>query len=473
MKLVAGVDSSTQSCKVTIRDVSTGKIVRMGRSSHPVSTQINPERWWNALLEAFIGAGGLNDVDAISIGAQMQGMICLDEQGRVIRDAMLWNDTSCAPSIDALNEEFGAQHWIRRTGSPLVVASTVAKARWLRDNEPQNAARTAAICLPHDYLTWRLRGFGPDNPDLSELTTDRSDASGTGYWSAEKDEWDEELLEIGLGKRAILPTILGPRDCAGVTASGLPGIPPGIPLGVGGGDNALGALALGLEVGDGILSIGTSGTAFARASSVINDPSGLVSSYADCTGDLLPMAATLNAARDLDAATRILGRDHDEISSLARQAAPGAEGVTLLPYFEGERTPYLPTARGSVHGLSLDNANPRNLARAFVEGMVCGLIVGLNAVIDLGIPINRLLVIGGAARNRAVQQVLTQVTPIPIVIPKPSEYVTVGAAMQAVAAVTGEFPVWEHKERVVKSRGLQPQIMKQHVAAKEALGYPV
>lgn len=473
MKLVAGVDSSTQSCKATIRDVNTGAIIRIGRSTHPVATQVNPERWWNALLEAFIGAGGLADVDAISIGAQMQGMICLDKDGRVIRDAMLWNDTSCAPSIDALNKELGFEEWIRRTGCPLVVASTVAKARWLRDNEPENAERTAAICLPHDYLTWRLRGFGPENPKLDELTTDRSDASGTGYWSAEKDCWDEELLEIGLGKRVILPKILGPRDSAGVTGQGLPGIPPGIPLGVGGGDNALGALALGLEVGDGIMSLGTSGTVFARANQVINDPSGIVSSYADCTGDLLPMAATLNAARDLDAATRILGRDHDEISFLARRCEPGAGGITLLPYFEGERTPSIPTARASIHGISLDNATPRNFARAFVEGMVCGLVVALDAVTDLGIPINRLFVIGGAARNRAVQQVLTQVTPIPIIIPDPSEYVTVGAAMQAVAAVTGEFPKWEHEYYEVPSFGSHPEIMEQHIAAKKALGYPV
>ena len=195
-KLVAGVDTSTQSCKVRVTDAETGELVRFGQAKHPNGTSIDPSYWWDAFLQAAEQAGGLDDVEALAVGGQQHGMVILDRQGNVIRDAMLWNDTSCAPSIDALNKELGFEEWIRRTGCPLVVASTVAKARWLRDNEPENAERTAAICLPHDYLTWRLRGFGPENPKLDELTTDRSDASGTGYWSAEKDCWDEELLEM-------------------------------------------------------------------------------------------------------------------------------------------------------------------------------------------------------------------------------------------------------------------------------------
>lgn len=473
MTLVAGIDSSTQSCKVVIRDLETGKVVREGRSGHPAGTQVDPEKWWQALLEAFIDAGGIDDVAAMSVGAQMQGMICLAEDGTVVRDAMLWNDNTCARALDNLNEEFGAEEWISRTGQPLSVSSTVAKVRWVRDNEPENAKLTAAVCLPHDYLTWRLRGFGPGNPGLDQLTTDRSDAAGTAYWSGDQDDWQWDLLELGLGKRAILPKILGPHDSAGKTAAGLPGVPEGIVLGVGGGDNALGALALGLEVGDAVLSIGTSGTVYARTDKVVHDYNHVVASYAAATGDQLPLMATLNAARDLDAATRILGRDHAEIASLAMQGEPGAGGITVLPYFEGERTPYLPDARASIHGLSLDNFNPRNLARAMVEGMVCSLVVGLNAVIDCGVPVERLYIIGGAARNAAVQQILPQVTEVPIVAPAPGEYVTVGSAMQAAAALNGEFPSWERSQQEVPAQEVRPEIMAQHEAAKHALGYPV
>ncbi|MGO1402493.1 MAG: FGGY-family carbohydrate kinase [Flaviflexus sp.] len=151
------------------------------------------------------------------------------------------------------------------------------------------------------------------------------------------------------------------------------------------------------------------------------------------------------------AISHILGRDHDEIFHFARHATPGAEGVTLLTYFEGERTPSLPMARATIHGMSLANSNPRNLARAFVEGMFCGLVVGLDALIDSGVPVDRLFIIGRVSCNRTVQQVLAQTTPIPVLIPEPGEYVTVGAVMQAAAAVTGEFPDRPSNIRKLKS----------------------
>jgi xylulokinase len=471
MTLVAGVDSSTQTCKVIVRDLETGRIVREGRAPHPPGTVVNPDLWWDALLAAIQAAGGLDDVEAMSVGAQQHGMVCLDANGSVVRDALLWNDTSSHPQVASLNEELGADEWVRRTGLPLTVSFTVTKIRWLRDNEPENADRTEAVALPHDYLTWRLRGFGAENPNLEELTTDRSDASGTAYWSGDSGEYCEDLFELGLGKKAILPRVIEPRGKAGVTGGGIEGVPAGIPIGVGGGDNALAALALGLEVGDAVISLGTSGTVYARTGKPVHDHTGIFSSYADATGDHLPLAATLNAARDLDAAGRLLGREHDELASLALEAPAGAEGVTILPYFEGERTPNLPNARASVHGLSLANCTPRNFARAMVEGMLCSQVVGIDALKRLDVPVERVFIIGGGARSLAVRGILPEILDVPLFAPAPGEYVAEGAAMQAGAALTGDFPRWEKQTDGLPSKELKPEIHAQHDAAKEALGY--
>lgn len=469
--LVAGIDSSTQSCKVIIRELETGRVVREGRAPHPPGTIVDPVAWWEAMLAAIQVAGGLDDVAAVSVGAQQHGMVCLAADGTVVRDALLWNDTSSAPQVASLNDELGVDEWVKRTGLPLTVSFTVTKVRWLRDNEPENVAKTVAVVLPHDYLTWRLKGYGPGNPNLDALTTDRSDASGTAYWSGTTNDYCPDLFEFAFGKKAILPTVLGPKERAGLTGKGIPGVPAGLPLGVGGGDNAEAALALGLQVGDAVISLGTSGTVYARTAKPVQDYTGVVSSYADCTGDHLPLSATLNAARDLDAAARLLGRDHAELAFLAMQAEPGAEGVTMLPYFEGERTPNLPDARASLHGLSLANFTPMNVARAAVEGMLASQVVMLNATKDLGVPVERVFLIGGAAKNPAVRTVLPQIVAEPVMVPEPGEYVAQGAAMQAVAALTGDFPSWPQQREQLPQVDPQPIIMEQHESTKKQLSY--
>ncbi|MEX0914124.1 MAG: FGGY family carbohydrate kinase, partial [Demequina sp.] len=158
MTLVAGIDTSTQSCKVVIRDLDTGSVVRSGRASHPDGTEVHPQAWWKAMCGALNEAGGLGDVDAVAIGGQQHGMVVLDKDGRVIRDALLWNDTRSAQAATDLIAEHGAQTLAERTGLVPVASFTSTKLRWLRDNEPANAERVAAVCLPHDWLTWRLRG---------------------------------------------------------------------------------------------------------------------------------------------------------------------------------------------------------------------------------------------------------------------------------------------------------------------------
>jgi xylulokinase len=408
-------------------DAATGDIVREGRARHPEGTSVDPEAWWAALREAIAAAGGMDDVGAWAIGGQQHGMVALDAQGRVIRDALLWNDTRSAGAAADLIAEFGAEQLARRTGLVPVASFTITKLRWLRDHEPENAARVAAVALPHDWLTWRLRGFGPDTPRLDELVTDRSDASGTGYWNPADDGYDRELLTAALGRDAVLPRVLGPREHV-LDADGRR-------VGAGAGDNAAAALGVGAHAGDVVVSIGTSGTVFAVSERPVRDETGTVAGFADAGGAFLPIVVTLNAARVLDAVSGLLGVDHAELSRLALAARPGAGGLTLVPYFEGERTPNLPDATASLTGMTLASTTRENLARAAVEGMLRGLAAGLDALRGLGVPIGRALLIGGGAQSEAVRRIAPEVFGVPVEAPAPGEYVALGAARQAASVL--------------------------------------
>ena len=434
MALVVGVDSSTQSCKVVVVDAETGLVVREGRATHPAGTAVDPEAWWIALQDAIAQAGGLDDVSAVSIAGQQHGMVVLDTEGRVIRDALLWNDTRSAPAARELIAEVGAEAFAGRTGSVPVASFTGTKLRWLRDAEPDNAARVAAVALPHDWLTWRLRGFGPGNARLDELVTDRSDASGTAYWGAEG--YDRDLFVRALGHDAVLPRVLGPWESVGT-------LPGGALVAPGAGDNAGAALGLGAGPGDVVVSLGTSGTVFAVADDPTRDTTGTVAGFADATGRFLPLVATLNAARVLDAFAKLLGVSHDELGALALEAEPGAGGIVLVPWFEGERTPNLPDAQASLSGLTLASTTRPNFARAAIEGMLCGLAVGLEAIQAQGVVARRVLLIGGAAANEAVARIAAQVFDTGIVVPAAGEYVALGAARQAAGVLAGGPVDWQ------------------------------
>ncbi|GAA2180178.1 xylulokinase [Leucobacter tardus] len=451
-RYVAGIDSSTQSCKVVIIDPVTGERLRDGTAVHPEGTEVHPDAWWQALTSACTAAGGLDDVAAVSIAGQQHGLVALDADGRVVRDALLWNDTRSGESAEQLVHEVGADEYASRSGVVPVASFTAAKLRWVRTHEPRNADRIAAVALPHDWLTWRLLGYGPDGSprgaDLEALTTDASDASGTAYFSAFGRAYDAELFQQAFGRpcRAagspatdahdvVLPRILGPHESAGTT-------PDGILVGAGAGDNAAAALGLDAGPGDVVVSIGTSGTVFASTDRTIQDPTGTVAGFASATGGHLPLVATLNAARVLTAASRALRADHDEVAALALRSVPGAAGLTVIPYFEGERTPNLPDATARLEGMTLANTQPEHLARAFVEGMLCGLSDGLAALLRLGVPADRLMLIGGAARNPAVREVARHIFTAPIDVPEQAEYVAIGAARQATWALTGDLPRW-------------------------------
>lgn len=428
MTLVAGVDSSTQSCKVVIRDAATGVLVRHGSAKHPDGTEVDPAHWERAFHEAVVAAGGIDDVAAISICGQQHGAVCLDDDGKVIRPALLWNDTRSAAAASALVDELGAQQWVDATGSVPVASFTVTKLRWIAEHEPSNAQRVAAVCLPHDWLMWRLRG----SHSLDDLVTDRSDASGTGYFDSVANSYRRDLLKMALGRDAVLPRVLRPDESVAWGAR---------LMGPGAGDNA--AAAIGVDARqNAVVSLGTSGTAYVRSNVSARDVSGSVAGFADATGAFLPLVCTLNAARVLDAACAMLGVDHETLSALALAAPAGAGGLVVVPYLSGERTPNLPSATGGVLGMTLENSTPAHVARAAVEGVLCGLADALDALIANGAAVSRVSLVGGAAASRAVQHIAPSIFGVPVVVPPPGEYVADGAARQAAWVLNGELPNW-------------------------------
>ncbi len=457
MPLVAGVDSSTQSVKVVVRDAETGDLVREGRATHPDGTEVHPDHWWSALEAA--SEGLLDGVEAMAVAAQQHGMVALDESGEVVRPALLWNDTrSAQDAADLVAEAGGPQAWADAVGSVPVASFTISKVRWLARQEPELASRVTRVLLPHDWLTWRLAG----RP--AEATTDRGDVSGTGYWSPAAGDYRLDLLELAFGRAYDVPRVAAPHEIVGET-------PGGIALAPGTGDNMGAALGVGALPGDVVVSLGTSGTAFAVADAPTADPSGQVAGFADATGRFLPLVCTLNAARVVSAAAAMIGTDIDGATRLALEAAPGSGGLVLLPYLDGERTPNLPDASGSILGLTRDAMTPGNLARASIEGMLCGLADAVDALRAQGVVPARIMLVGGAAANPAVQEVATTVFDLPVVVPPPGEYVADGAARQAAWALLGgaEPPAWVLAGEVERDPAPIPGIREAYSAARRTV----
>ena len=439
MPLVAGVDSSTQSTKVELRDADDGRLVGTGRAPHPVVTppvaEQDPQAWWAALeaalADALTAAGARTiDVGAIAVGGQQHGLVALGADGGVLRPAKLWNDTTSAPDADALVAALpgGAAAWAAACGSVPVASFTVTKLAWLRRNEPDVWARLARVCLPHDWLTLRLTG---------SHVTDRGDASGTGYWSPAEGAYRFDLLALvddGLDWPAMVPDVLGPAEVAGTWHPAGGGE---VIVGPGTGDNMAAAVGIGLAPGDVAVSIGTSGVLTTVAAAPSTDPTGAVAGFADATGRFLPLVCTLNAAKVTDAVARLLGVDAAGLDALVADAPPGADGLVLVPYLDGERTPNRPEATGVLAGLRSDVTRAQ-LARAAVEGVVCGLLDGLYALgthapVDGG----ELWVVGGGARSAAYRQVLADLAGRPVRRSGIDEPVATGAAVQAAAVLHG------------------------------------
>ncbi|HEY5397516.1 MAG TPA: xylulokinase [Trebonia sp.] len=457
MDLVAGVDSSTQSTKVLLCRAEDGAVIGSASAPHPAGTECPPERWWEALTSA--GRDLLERAAAVGVAAQQHGMVVLDDSGAVIRDAMLWNDVKSAPQAAALVTEFGGPaEWAARTGSVPTMSFTVTKLRWLAENEPGNAARVHRVLLPHDWLTWKLAGGDP----RVEPTTDRGDASGTGYFSPAEGAWRPDYAERALGRPVALPRVARPAEVVGRT-------PWGAALSAGTGDNMGAALGLGLLDGDVAVSIGTSGTAYAATAKESADPTGLVCGFADATGRYLPLACTINAARVLDVTAGMLGVSAAGLAELALAAPAGAGGVTLLPYLDGERTPNRPSANGVLRGLTTANMTRENMARAAVEAVLCSLADAIDCLRPCGITPSRVVLTGGAAQSVAVRQIAPAIFGLPVAVPEAAEYVALGAARQAAWALSGadEPPLWPTSASVTYEAAATPEVRERYASLRD------
>jgi xylulokinase len=430
VSLVAGVDSSTQSTKIELRDLDTGELVATGSAPHPPVTppcsEQDPDAWWAAFRSAWDEAtgsvpSGVGPVVGISVAGQQHGMVALDDDRRPVHPAKLWNDTESAPDAAWLVQQLGGpERAAEAVGSVPVAAFTATKLSWLHRTHPDRWDRLALVGLPHDELTRRLTG---------RWTTDRGDASGTGYWSPATGEyrWDVlAVIDADRDWRDVVPEVLGPLTVAGDWR--------GVAVAAGTGDNMAAALGLGLEQGDAAISVGTSGTVFTVADRPTADPSGEVAGFADATGRFLPLVCTSNAAKVLDAFARLLGVDHDEFDRLALAAA--GDRPLLLPYLDGERTPDRPDARGVLAALRSD-VTREQVARAAVDGVACGLLDAVDSLRRHATVDGTFVLTGGAARSRALQAVLAGLLDRPLELATVEQSVATGAAVQAAAVASG------------------------------------
>ncbi len=438
MPVVLGVDSSTQSTTVELRDADDGRLIASGHAPHPPTvpprSEQNPEDWWSALKAALASLPRV-EVAAVSIAAQQMGLVALDGDGRAVRPAKLWNDTESAPQSRRLVATLGAAAWARACGSVPVASFTITKLAWLRERELLLLARLARALVPHDWRTWRLTG---------RFTTDRGDASGTGWWSPAEGRYREDLLALVDGShdwKGALPEVLGPLEVAGkVRASAAASLGAGLSgalVAPGTGDNMAAALGVGLRPRDVVVSIGTSGTVYSLAENPVADATGRVGGFADASGRYLPLACTLNATKVTDAIARLLSLERGAFEAAALGAAPGAGGVVLVPYLDGERTPNRPDATGSLVGLRSD-AQPAQVARAAFEGVVCGLLEALDALDAAGVDTSGpLRLVGGGAKSPAYRRIVADLAQRPALVPSGEEHVATGACVQAAAILHG------------------------------------
>lgn len=440
--LVMGVDSSTQSTTVQLRSLESGELTASASSPHPPTTpprsEADPNAWWRALVDCCEQLGDLRSrVVAVSVAGQQHGLIVVDASDRVVRPAKLWNDTESAPQADALRARFGEADWALACGSVPVASFTITKLAWLLENEPESIEDAARIMLPHDWITWRLTG---------EHVTDRGDASGTGWFDPVANGYRYDLLALA-GERnwaPLLPRVLGPLEPAGKLgddAAAELGLDAGIVVGPGTGDNMAAALGLGLQPGDVAISLGTSGTAFAVSSVPTADESGVVAGFADATGRYLPLVCTLNATRVTDTVASWLGVDLSELSVLALKAPSGSEGVVMVPFFDGERTPNRPEATGEMVGLRT-GTTATQIARAAHEGVICGLLNGVDALAGNGSDTSgRMILAGGGARSPAYRQVLADLAGTEVIVPETTDAVATGSCLQAAAVKIDTAPL--------------------------------
>lgn len=432
--VVLGVDSSTQSTKVLAVDLESGEILGIGRALHTGADLQDPEDWWRALQKAVREVLQPEfHVRGISVAGQQHGCVLIDGKGRPVRPAPLWNNVDSAEDATRLSE---LANFPAEVGLGLVASFTITKISHIARTTPNDLAQAVAVGLPHDWLNLRLTG---------ELTTDRGEASGTGWWSPGEDRYRRDLLELAVGERDAsrlrLPEVRGPQERAGSLseeAAEALGLPSGIPVGPGTGDNMAAALGVGAGPGELVISLGTSGTAFSVREEPTSDPTGEVAGFADATGRFMPLACMLNCTRVVDIVGSLLGLEREEALATAGAEQPGAAGLIMLPYLGGERTPNLPNATGTMTGLTDATATPAIVIRAALDGVAAGIAYCVDALSRLRITALAVTLVGGGSAHPVWQQAIADAIGLPVTVRSGQEHAARGAAIQAAAIVRGE-----------------------------------
>lgn len=438
MSLYLGIDSGTQSTKGVALDAATGRIVAAARAPHRLITGLpaghleqHPQDWTRALhrvLRELSAAIDPRRVCGIGVSGQQHGFVPLDAAGEVIRPAKLWCDTSTADECALLTARLGGPRAVlRATGLPFLPGYTAPKILWLKRHEPANFRRLRHVLLPHDYLNLWLTGA---------CTMEAGDASGTALLDVRRRRWSPEVLAAIDRRLADCLPPLTPADAPAGTL--LPvltrryGFPAGVVVAAGGGDNMMGAIGTG-NVAPGIVtaSLGTSGTIYAHSARPVVDPRGEIAAFCSSTGGWLPLLCTMNVTLVTQRVRSLLGQDLAAFERAARGVPAGADGLLLLPYFDGERTPNLPHGTGVLHGLNHRTLTPGHLARAAIEGVTLGLNHGLRRLGALGIKPREIRLTGGAARSPFWRQVAADIFGVPVVAMVADEAAALGGALQA------------------------------------------
>jgi len=443
-RVFLGVDCGTQGTKALLRDPVTGAVVAIGRAAHKLvarddgTSEQDPGWWIDALQLAVRDAlrGEPFAVAGIGISGQQHGLVCLDRGDRPVRAAKLWNDTTTARDAIELTRRLGGDgRVVALTGNRLLPGYTAPKIAWLAAHEPEAYARTARMCLPHDYLNLWLTG---------EFITEPGDASGTAYFDVRTRQYSYEVLGAIDDRRdwiAALPPIAPSISVVGTLrreAADALGIDAGIPVSAGGGDNMCAAIGCDAVVeGPVVVSLGTSGTAFAYRSEPAVDPKGEAAAFCDSTGGWLPIGVTLNCTSATEWVRDLFGLDHAAVDLAIERGR--ASGLSFLPYLSGERTPDRPEASGVFIGLRASHGREA-IVRAVAEGVTFGLAYALAALRRTGRPFSEVLLVGGGAASDAWAQLCADAFELPVMRPAVVEAAAVGAARQAQWAVEGERP---------------------------------
>lgn len=435
MKTVLGIDCSTQSSTVVERNLDTGETISVSKSPHPVThppnSEQHPKSWWSAFKE------NLKDIDrsrvtAMSVAGQGHGLVVLDSENQIIRPAKLWNDTTSTKQSEELINSIGVEKLVKKYGSVPLAAFTITKLAWLRENEPENFNKIAKVMLPHDYFNFKFTNVA---------TTDRSDATGTGYFDINTDAWDLDGLNRIDKKEnwaSFLPKVLKPDEIAGRITQKIAKeleLNEDVIIGSGSNDNQASALAYGvINPGDLMISLGTSGTAFSPSLKSVVDESGIISCMAHTVSGFLPLICTLNATKVTDLTAALLGVSVTDLSSMALEGSSKSDRPVMRPWIDGERTPNRPNSRALL--ANIDNQITRNdLARAAFEGVIFGILNGVNKLKSFGIQTNRIIVTGGGSKSNAYLQFLADALDMPIYTAPFEDAAGSGAAVQAAAAV--------------------------------------